>query len=103
MSIAPHGGHRDFDRDLINATAGCPGHLHRDGDCHCRIHYFRAAGPIGNWPVLVGFTCSKTVIGTAAVALVGSGLAVLFDRQQVNQSNIRYIPHSFRRICRNSR
>ena len=39
-------------------------------------------GPSAIGPVLVGVTGSKTVIGTAAVALVGSGLAVLFDRQQ---------------------
>ena len=39
-------------------------------------------GPSAAGPVLIGLTGSKTVIGMAAVALLGSGIAVLFDRQQ---------------------
>jgi len=39
-------------------------------------------GPSAAGMVLVGVTGGKTAIGLSAVALVGSGIAILFDRQQ---------------------
>jgi exopolysaccharide production protein ExoQ len=46
-------------------------------------------------PVLIGITGSKTVIGMCAAMMLGSGMAVLFDRQQpfvLRLSTLAFIP-----------